>query len=99
MVTVTNFEVVNKLGLGETPIDGEGHIHYYRDVDEIPTEPGVDAGGRRTFDDGEYRAVGTTTYTWPSVGTGEHTFAVQLFQNGHTPLEPPVTDEVTVTVE
>ena len=97
-VSVRNFDVVNKLKLGEAPVDGEGHIHYYLDVDEIPTAAGQHAGGRRRFDAGTYRAVGTTTYTWPDVGQGTHTFAAQLFQNGHTPLEPPVVDEVSVSV-
>lgn len=99
VVSVRNFRVVNKLALGEGPVDGEGHIHYYLDVDEIPTAAGEDAGGRRRFDRGTYRAVGTTRYTWPDVQPGTHTLAVQLFQNGHTPLAPPVTDEVTVTIE
>lgn len=88
------FEVVNKLG--QAPVDGEGHIHYYIDVEEIPTTPGQPAV---TTDASSYHAAATTTHTWPNVEAGEHTLAVQLVNNDHTPLEPPVTAEVTVTVE
>jgi hypothetical protein len=93
-VTTSNFEVVNKLG--QDPVEGEGHIHYYLDVEEVPTEPGKPAV---TADESTYHAAATTTYTWPDVPPGEHTFAVQLVNNNHTPLEPPVTAQVTVTVE
>lgn len=88
-----NFEVVNKLG--QAPAEGEGHIHYYLDVDEIPTTPGQPA----VSEEGTYHAEATTTYTWPDVEAGEHTIAVQLVNNDHTPLEPPVTAESTITVE
>jgi hypothetical protein len=88
-----DFDIVNKLG--QAPAAGEGHIHYYVDVDEIPTTPGQPA----VSEEGTYHAEATTRYTWPDVQAGEHTFAVQLVNNDHTPLEPPVTAEVTVTVE
>lgn len=87
------FDVVNKLG--QAPADGEGHIHYYLDVDELPTTPGKPA----VSEEGTYHAEATTSYTWPDVEPGEHTFAVQLVNNDHTPLEPPVTAETTITVE
>lgn len=93
-VTPGDFEIVNKLN--QDPVEGEGHIHYYVDVDELPTTPGQPAV---TTDAKTYHAAATTTYTWPDVPAGEHTFAVQLVNNNHTPLEPPVTAEVTVTVE
>jgi hypothetical protein len=93
-VEVEGFEIVNKLG--QDPVEGEGHIHFYRDVDEIPTEPGKPAV---TDDAATYHATATTSHTWDDVEAGEHTFAVQLVNNNHTPLEPPVTAEVTVTVE
>lgn len=93
-VEVEGFSVVNKLG--EAPVEGEGHIHFYRDVDEIPTEPGKPAV---TDDASTYHAAATTSHTWEDVEAGEHTFAVQLVNNDHTPLEPPITAEVTVTVE
>ena len=93
-VAPEGFEVVNKLG--QAPVDGEGHIHFYIDVEEIPTTPGKPAV---TADASTYHAAATTSYTWPDVEAGEHTLAVQLVNNDHTPLEPPVTAEVTVTVE
>jgi hypothetical protein len=89
-----NFNIVNKLG--QDPVAGEGHIHFYFDVDEIPTEPGKPAV---TDDAATYHAAATTSHTWSDVDAGEHTFGVQLVNNNHTPLEPPVTAEVTVTVE
>jgi uncharacterized protein DUF4399 len=92
-VAAENFEIVNKLG--QPPVAGEGHIHYYFDVDEIPTTPGKPAV---TDDESTYHAAATTTYSWPDVPEGEHTFGVQLVNNNHTPLEPPVTAEVTVMV-
>ena len=93
-VDVANFEVVDKLG--QELVAGEGHIHYYIDVAEIPTTPGQPAV---TKDDTTYHVDATTSYTWQGVRPGEHTFGVQLVNNDHTPLEPPVTDEITVTVE
>lgn len=93
-VAPEGFEVVNKLG--QDPVDGEGHIHFYIDVEEIPTTPGQPAV---TADASTYHAAATTTYTWPDVEAGEQTFAAQLVNNNHTPLEPPVTAEVTITVE
>lgn len=92
-VDASDFQVVNKLG--QDPVAGEGHVHFYLDVDEIPTTPGQPA----VTAEGTYHAEATTSYTWPDVGAGTHTFAVQLVNNDHTPLEPPVTAEVTVTVQ
>ena len=91
---VGDFDVVDKLN--EPPADGEGHVHYYINVDEIPTTPGEPAV---TDDETTYHAEATTSFIWQGVRPGEHTFGVQLVNNDHTPLEPPVTDEVTVTVE
>jgi hypothetical protein len=93
-VSPANFEIVNKLS--QPAVAGEGHIHYYLDVAELPTEPGKPAV---TTDAKTYHAAATTTYTWPDVPAGEHTLGVQLVNNDHTPLEPPVTEEVTVTVQ
>jgi len=91
---VGGFEVVDKLG--ENPVAGEGHVHFYIDADEIPTAPGRPAV---TADKNTYHAEATTSFTWLGVRPGRHTFGVQLVNNNHTPLEPPVTDEVSVTVE
>lgn len=93
-IRADSFEIVDKLG--QDPVEGEGHVHFYIDVDEIPTTPGQPAV---TDDAKTYHAAATTSYTWPDVESGQHTFAVQLVNNNHTPLEPAVTEEVTVTVE
>ena len=57
------------------------------------------AGQPAVSPEGTYHAEATTSYTWPDVAPGEHTFGVQLVNNDHTPLEPPVVAAVTVTVE
>jgi Domain of unknown function (DUF4399) len=92
-VDVKKFDVVDKLG--QAPEDGDGHVHFYIDVGEIPTVAGEPA----TTDEGTYHAQATTEFTWEDVEPGEHTFAVQLVNNDHTPLNPPVIAQVTVEVE
>lgn len=92
-VTVRSFDVVDKLS--KAAKEGEGHVHYYLDVDDLPTKPGKPAV---TADERTYHAAGTTSHRWKDVEPGMHTFAVQLVNNDHTPLEPPVTDEVRVRV-
>jgi hypothetical protein len=92
-VDVKKFDIVDKLG--QAPKDGEGHIHYYLDAGEIPTRDGQPAV---TNDERTYHAQATKEYTWPNVSVGEHTFAVQLVNNDHTPLRPPVIAQVTVRV-
>ena len=92
-VEASNFEVVDRLNADPAP--GEGHVHFYMDVDQIPTTPGQPAVSAQ----GTYHASATTSYTWTDVAPGEHTFAVQLVNNNHTPLDPPAVAEVTVTVE
>jgi hypothetical protein len=91
---VGGFDVVDKLG--QAPVAGEGHVHYYINVAQIPTAPGQPAV---TGDETTYHAEATTTYTWAGMRPGTHKFGVQLVNNDHTPLEPAVTDEVTVTVQ
>jgi hypothetical protein len=96
-VTVTveadTFNVVDRLG--QPPEEGEGHVHFYIDVGEIPTVDGEPA----VTDEGTYHAVATTEFTWEDVEPGTHTFAVQLVNNDHTPLRPPVIAQVTVEVQ
>jgi hypothetical protein len=92
-VDVGDFKIVDKLG--EAPVLGEGHVHYYLDAGIVPTAPGKPA----VTQENTYHAEATTSYTWQGVRPGIHTFVVQLVNNDHTPLEPPVTDQVVVTVE
>lgn len=82
-VQVSNFEVVDRLNAPATP--GKGHVHFYIDVADLPTAPGQPAVSAQ----GTYHASATTTYTC----------AVQLVNNDHTPLDPPVVADVTVTVQ
>ena len=88
-VQVSNFELVPP-GANAA---GKGHLHYYLDV-EIPTTPGKGAVSAP----GTYKATPGTTATWDNVTAGSHTFGVQLVNGDHTPLSPPVTAKVTVTV-
>lgn len=90
-ISISDFNIVQKLG--ESPTSGEGHIHYYMDA-EPPTTPGQPA----VTGPGTYAATTETSHTWENVEPGTHTFSVQLVNNNHTPLQPPVIDKVTVTV-
>jgi len=92
-VEVKKFDIVDKID--QPAKEGEGHVHYYLDVGEIPTKDGEPAVTRQ----GTYHAQATKEYVWPNVSAGEHTFAVQLANNDHTPLRPPVIAQVTVTVK
>ena len=86
-----NFNLVDKLG--QTNVPREGHLHYFLDV-EAPTtlgKPAVTAPGT-------YAATAATSYTWPKVAQGMHTLSVELINNDHTPLDPPVVAKIMVTV-
>ncbi len=90
-VQVSNFNLVEKLG--QENVAGEGHVHYYIDVD-APTAPGQPA----VTEAGTYAATTATSYTWNNVPAGTHTFSVQLVNNDHTPLGPPVVVKIVVTL-
>jgi len=90
-VQVANFQLVEKLGQANVP--GQGHLHYFLDVD-APTTPGQPA----VTAPGTYAATASTSYTWPNVTSGQHKFSVELINNDHTPLVPPVVASVNVLV-
>lgn len=92
-VAVDNFNVVRKQG--QAPLSGEGHVHFYLDVPDLPATPGQHAAppGRKG-----YYSSSTPSYTWRDVPPGLHNFAVQLVTNDHRALDTPVTAEVTVAV-
>ena len=90
-VQVSNFTITNKLGQANSP--GEGHLHYFLDVD-APTTPGQPA----VTAPGTYAATTDTSYTWHNVGPGLHKFSVELVNNDHTPLVPPVVATESVNV-
>ncbi|MBI4267485.1 MAG: hypothetical protein HY662_01720 [Chloroflexi bacterium] len=89
-VQVSSFVLVPPGGLNAA---GQGHIHYYLDV-AIPTTPGQPAVTAL----GTYQATVQPVATWANVPAGAHTLGVQLVNNDHTPLTPPVTDQITVNV-
>ena len=102
-VEVEGFELVNKMG--EEAKGGEGHLIYYawngfgESPDyEFPTALGQPANAGGTG----YVAAASheTTYDWSSffVKPGPQLFAVQLVNNDHTPLDPPQTARVRVTL-
>ncbi len=90
-VVVSGFILVDELGKPNIP--GRGHIHYFLDANP-PTAPGKAAVTAA----GTYYSTALTSYTWPDVTPGSHKLSVELVNNDHTPLEPPVLSEVTVTV-
>ena len=92
-VDVDNFEIVNKIG--DKRKDGQGHIHYYLDVAQIPTTPGKEA---IVEGEGRYVATSSTTHTWEDLTPGQHVLGAQLVNNNHRPLEPAVTAQITITV-
>ncbi|MBI4286690.1 MAG: DUF4399 domain-containing protein [Chloroflexi bacterium] len=89
-IETANFQIIPP---GQPKAAGQGHVHYYLDV-EIPTTPGKPAVSAA----GTYKAAPGTSVTWENVSPGSHTLGVQLVNNDHTPLEPPVTATVTVSV-
>jgi hypothetical protein len=90
-VEVNDFDLVNKLG--QTNMEGEGHIYYYMDA-AVPTAPGKPAISAP----GTYVLTENTNYTWQNVSAGMHNFSVQLVNNDNTPLKPPVLSLNTVKV-
>jgi hypothetical protein len=92
-VEVRNFNVVNKIG-GKNAF-GEGHLFFYLDVEDIPTKPGEEAVAAG---EGRYVESPNTSHTWNGLAAGDHLFGVQLVNNDHTPLQPPVTAKIHVTV-
>ncbi len=91
---VNNFKVVDKQG--QANVTGEGHVHFYMDVNPIPNAAGQPAIPADT--NAAWAHVSDTSYTFRNVSPGTHTFAVQLVNNDHTPVVPAVNDMVTVTV-
>ena len=90
-VEIMNFNLVSPPRSAN--VAGEGYIHYYLGVD-IPTtlgQPAISAPGT-------YKATTEASAIWDNVEPGPHTFGVQLVNNDHTPLNPPVTAKVTVKV-
>ncbi|MCJ7444425.1 MAG: cupredoxin domain-containing protein [Methanotrichaceae archaeon] len=90
MVEVKNFNLTGKFG--QTNVTGEGHIHYYLDA-VVPTEPSKPAISAP----GTYAPSANKTYIWQNVTEGTHNLSVQLVNNDHPPLNPPVVRTVDIT--
>ena len=90
-VAVSNFRLTDKLGQPVVP--GEGHIHYFLDV-VPPVVPGQPA----TTAPGTFVPTVATSHTWNNITPGTHILSVELVNNDHTPLEPPVVASVSVNV-
>lgn len=91
VVEVNDFELVNKLG--QSNVEGEGHIHYYLDA-AVPT-----ASGKLAITaPGTYMQTANTSFTWQNVSAGMHNVSAQLVNNDHTPLEPLVLSQNTIKV-
>jgi hypothetical protein len=73
------------------PEAGQGHVHFYLDTVNLPTTHSPPATG-------SYRSISGTSYTWPDVSPGRHSFAVQLVGKDHVPLRNPVKDRITLVV-
>jgi len=91
---ISNFNVVDKQS--KTSVPGEGHLHFYMDVNPIPTDAGKPA--RPADKNAAWAHVSGTTYTFMNGPAGMHAFSVELANNDHTPVQPPVVQSVMVTV-
>ena len=91
-VTVKNFKLINDLG--GNYVNGEGHIHYFLDV-QPPTAQGQPAIPPKGS---VWAATPDKTYTFDNVKPGRHTVYVELVNNNHTPLNPPEIAKITVKV-
>ncbi len=89
---VTNFNLVDKIGQPNSP--REGHLMYYLDV-AAPTLQGPPA----TTAPGTFAATPNTSYTWQNLTSGNHTFYIALVNNDNTPLNPPVTARISLTIK
>ncbi len=88
----TNIKLVDKLG--KVKAAGEGHLHYFLDAD-APTAQGQPA----VTAPGTYAATAASTYTWKNVLPGPHTLSVELVNNDHTPLNPPVIQKISINTD
>jgi plastocyanin len=90
-VQVSNFGLVAKQG--QTNVTGEGHLHYF--LDSVPP---TFAGQVAVTQAGSFVVSTNTTHTWQGVAPGVHLFSVELVNNDHTPLNPPLVMLTTLTV-
>lgn len=87
-VRVVGFTLVDKMG--QSAVAGEGHLHYYLDVERLTQHP-------TTPDLMTPAMTSDTSWVFQGVESGEHRFSVQLVDNDHSALDPPVITTVLVT--
>jgi hypothetical protein len=90
-IYLQNFSMVENTGQPNKA--SEGHVIYYLDVN-APRKYGDPA----TTSPGTFVATADTSYIWPNVSAGPHTFTVQLVNNDDTPLLAPVAVRANVNV-
>ncbi len=83
-IAVTNFVLMPPSG---TNVAGQGHYHIYLD--------GASGGNYLAADQVPSKQVKIPLTT----KSGPHTLKVNLSENDHTPLQPPVEDIVNITVK
>jgi plastocyanin len=88
----TFFSVIPHFGMAN--VRGQGHLHYFKDV-TAPTTPGQPA----ITATGTWNQSANFLNNWTNLAPGRHKFSVELVQNDHTPLVPPVVATVNVTIQ
>jgi plastocyanin len=90
-IETENFDIVPKLG--EPPVTGEGHVHFFLDSvpPTFPFQPSITA-------EGTFIAVQNNSLTWTGVLPGVHIISAELVNNDHTAVDPPVVWSTLVTV-
>jgi hypothetical protein len=91
-VQVTNFNVVDKIG--QENAAREGHIIFYLDT-PAPTLQGPVA----TTAPGTFFITTDTSYTWPGLAPGAHSFYAEIVNNNNTPLNPPISASISLTMK
>ncbi len=89
---VTNFKLADKIGQANAV--REGHLIFYLDT-SAPTLQGPQA----TTAPGTFAITADTTYTWSNLAPGLHSFATQIVNNDNTPLNPPISASIAVTLQ
>ena len=84
---------LNDDNIGKQNVPGEGHFIYYLDIDP-PTDPNRSA----VTGSGTCKVTTDDFYVWEDIPPGKHVFSVQIVNNDNTPLNPPVIDQIIITL-
>lgn len=77
--------VLSEQNIGGQPRAGEGHLVHYFDV-----EPPAAAGEAAVTDSDTHIVTADPIVTWTEIVPGEFRVSVQIVNNDHSPLNPPV---------